>query len=425
MSFSLRGAALSLLAISLSAGDRPLFIRHARLHPVDAPVIAKGSLLVKGGRIVALGADIAAPADADIVEAEGLDAYPGFMDAGGNLGLLEIPSVKATVDTSDPGEFLPQLQAATAIHLNSELIPIARVNGVTHSVAIPGLDGASLLPGQASAFRLKGRTIEEAGLRRGAALVLRWPVVSTRSMDPLTFQPRNRPYQEAKTEYDKKVLDLKEVFEKAKRNLQNPQADPDPTLQALAPYLKGEAPVLLLAARTRELKEALAFLQKYSLKVVVEAGEDTMECVEALKAAGVQGVLLGSCLRFPNQEDRPYDYFQALGAALRKAGLTIAFGSLGEPSDVRSLPYEGPGNAAAYGLSEEEAIASITLAPARLFGLDKELGSLTPGKEATFFLVKGDPLDYRSDVKAVFIQGERMSLGNHHQTLFERYRLKR
>jgi imidazolonepropionase-like amidohydrolase len=422
MNRAIRFAALSLLGLSLVAGDKPLFIRNARIHTVEGPIVEKGSLLVKGGRISALGADVAAPADAEVVEAEGLDAYPGFMDAGGNLGLMEVPSVRATVDTSDPGEFLPQLQASTAVHFQSELIPIARVNGVTHAVAVPGLDGASLLPGQASAFRLQGRTFESAGLKAGAALVLRWPSIQTRGQGQGMGQgSAPKPFQELKQEQEKKVRELKDFFERAQRHMQHPGAEPDPELQSLAPYLRGEAPVFLIAGRARELKEALAFAQKLKLKVLVEGSEEVLEAKEQLKSAQA-GVILGSCLRFPREEDRPYDHFQALAGELHRAGIPVAFGSMGEPADVRSLPFEGPGNAVAFGLSHEEAIEAVTLAPARMFGLEKDLGSLVVGKEATFFLVKGDPLEFQSEVKAVFIQGERVPLENRHQKLFEVFR---
>ncbi len=421
MNRTLRFAALSLLGLSLVAGDKPLVIRNARIHTVEGPVVEKGSLLVKGGRISALGTDVSAPQDAEIVEAEGLDAYPGFMDAGGNLGLMEVPSVRATVDTSDPGEFLPQLQASTAVHFQSELIPIARVNGVTHAVAIPGLDGASLLPGQASAFRLQGRTFETAGLKAGAALVLRWPGIQMRGQGQGMGQGAPKPFHEVKQEQEKKVQELKDFFERAQRHMQHPGADPDPELQSLAPYLRGEAPVLIIASRARELKEALAFAQKLKLKVLVEGSEEVLDAKEQLKSANA-GVILGTCLRFPREEDRPYDHFQALAGELHRAGIPVAFGSLGEPADVRSLPYEGPGNAVAFGLTHEEAIEAVTLAPARMFGLEKDLGSLAVGKEATFFLVKGDPLEFKSEVKAVFIQGEKVPLENRHQKLLEAFR---
>lgn len=416
-------AALPLLALALCAGDRPLFIRNARIHPVEGAPIPRGSLLVKEGRIVAIGADLTPPPEAEVVEAEGLDAYPGFMDAGGRLGLMEVPSVRATVDTSDPGDFLPQLQAATAVHMQSGLIPVVRVNGVTHALAIPGLDGTSLLPGQASAWRLEGRTIEEAGLKAGAALVLRWPSVQAGGRGFFEGGGPARPFSELKQEQEKKVQALKDFIERARRHQRNPGAEPSPALAALGPALKGEVPVLLQTSRARDLKEALAYLRGLGVKVVVVAHEEVDEAIPELKAAQA-AVLMDSALAFPRSEDRPYDHFQTLPGRLRQAGLPIAFASLGEPSEVRSLPYDGAGNAVAHGLSHEAAIEALTLAPARIFGLDKDLGSLVVGKEATFFLVKGDPLDFKGQVTQLVIRGRRVSLDNRHQQLYEAFKPK-
>jgi imidazolonepropionase-like amidohydrolase len=418
-----RLAVLPLLTLALGAGDRPLFIRNARIHPVEGAPLARGSMLIEDGRIAAVGPDLTPPPGAEVVEAEGLDAYPGFMDAGGRLGLVEVPSVRATVDTSDPGDFLPQLQAATAVHLQSGLIPVVRVNGVTHALAIPGLDGGSLMPGQASAWRLEGRTIEEAGLKAGAALVLRWPTVQGGNRGFFEGGGPVRPFTELKQEQEKRVQAVKDFFERARRHHQNPAANPSPALAALGPALKGEVPVLLQTTRARDLKEALAFLRGLKVKIVVVALEEIDEAIPELKAAGAS-VLVDTGLAFPRSEDRPYDHFQTLPGRLRQAGIPIAFASLGEPAEVRSLPYDGAGNAVAHGLSHEAAIEALTLAPARMFGLDRELGSLVAGKEATFFLVKGDPLDFKGQVTQLYIQGRRVSLDNRHQQLYEAFKPK-
>jgi imidazolonepropionase-like amidohydrolase len=411
---------LSSLSMLIAGDGKAIFIRNARIHTLEGPIIEKGNLLLRDGRIAAVGEDLSAPSDADAIDASGLDAYPGFFDAGGSLGLMEIPVVRPGVDTNDPGDLNPQLIAATAIHPYSELIPIARVNGVTHALAMPG-QGA-LVGGQASVFVLEGRSIETMALRTRAGLVITWPQIQTRSFDPMTFQPRTKPFTEAKEEQDKKLTQLRDLFERAQRALRaGERVNPDLKFQALFPYLKGEAPVLVRVEKEREIKQVLDFADRFQLKLVLVDPDDALKLKDRLKAKNV-AVILGPCLRFSRDEDASYDFHHIQAGALSAAGIKVAFASLGEPSDVRSLPFEGPGNAVSFGLVHEEAIKSLTKNPAEIFGLDDQLGSLKAGKIANLFLVKGDPLDFSSDVKFVFIQGKQVSLENHHTRLYEKFK---
>lgn len=220
-------------------------IRGGRVHTLEGPVLEKGTIVIRAGRIAAVGADIAIPADAELIDATGLEVVPGFFDALSQMGLKEIDAVRATVDTTELGGINPQLVAATAVHPASALIPVARAAGITQALSIPGLDGGPTLPGQASVIRLQGRVLAEMSVTPSVAMVLNWPVVETRSFDLMTFKMVNKPYAEAKKEQEKKLQDLTEQLGRARHYAlamekgQVADYERDLRLEALVPVVQG------------------------------------------------------------------------------------------------------------------------------------------------------------------------------------------
>jgi len=421
---TLRRALPLLLAGAAALASTPgaYAIVGGRVHTLEGPVLGRGSVLVRDGRITAVGADLAVPPDAEVIDAAGLEVSPGFFDALDTLGLQEIGAVKATVDTTDLGECNPQLRAATAVHPESELIPIARAAGVTLTLTVPGLFAKPALPGQAAVLRLRGRNLEDLAVQPAAAMVLNWPTLETRSFDLATFKVVHKPFADVKKEQEKRVQDLDALMDRARHYADAADAGPvdrDLKLEALVPVVRGRQPVLVLAQRSREILQAVDFCRRNHLRMILGGGAEAWKVKTQLKDLAIP-VILARTLNLPPNPDDPYDRAMTLPAELQEAGLTVAIG-MGDPAFSRQLPQQA-GVAAAYGLSQEDALRTITLNPARILGLDADYGSLRAGKVADLVLTAGDPLEVASAVKQVFIQGRPVSLGNRHQELYERYK---
>ncbi|HXV60869.1 MAG TPA: hypothetical protein VEK15_09250, partial [Vicinamibacteria bacterium] len=221
-------------------------IRGARIVTLAGEPIDNGTIVIRGGRISEVGANVSVPAGAEVIEAAGLEVYPGVMDSVSQLGLTEIGSTAATVDTNELGDYNPQLRAATAVHPASEHIPVARANGITHALSAPGSlggfggGGGYGISGQASLIHLSGWTVEEMAIDPSVGMVLNWPTLSTESFDPTTFERKTRPFSEVKKEYDRRIAELGDWLAAARRyQLRGEAAEKDWKLEALAAVVGG------------------------------------------------------------------------------------------------------------------------------------------------------------------------------------------
>ena len=403
-------------------------IRGVKIITLAGPDVAKGNIVIRDGRIVAIGADAVIPADAQVLDASGLEAYPGMFDSVDQIGLEEVSAVAATVDSHELGEFNPQLQAATAVHPASEHIPVSRAAGITHVLSSPtsgGFGGSSgIILGQASVINLAGWTLEQMLVRRSAAMVVNWPDFNTRTFDFSTFSVKERPFAEAKKEYDKKVQELTDFFEEA-RHYQQAVAKGsaqnyvrDLKLEAMIPVLEGKLPLLILADRAREIRGAVEFCDKQKVRMILGSGADSMKVVDLLKSKKIP-VILGPTMRLSDNEDDPYDKFFTLPSDLQKAGIRFAIASY-DVQFVRRLSQQA-GNAVAYGLSHEDGLKAITLYPAQILGMDKDFGTLETGKIADIIITNGDPLEIRTEVKYLYIDGKPTTTDNKHKELYEKY----
>ncbi|MPY89758.1 MAG: amidohydrolase family protein [Luteitalea sp.] len=402
-------------------------IQGARIVTLAGRPIERGTVVISDGRIAAVGADAPIPTGAEVIEAEGLQVYPGLFDAISSLGLTEIGAVAATNDETELGDFNPQLLAAQAVHPASEHIPVARASGLTHALSVPGIGESSLVPGQASAIHLAGWTIEEMLLSRTAALVVNWPTYRLTSSGPPNFSRRSRSFAEAKKEHDEKIRQLSEWLDQARHygaaveKGSRDRISPDRKLEALVPVTRGELPVLVNADRVREIKEAVDFCEKQKLRMILAGGADAYKLTDLLASKKIP-VVLGPIQALPSSEDEPYDIRYTTPAVLHKAGVLFALGTFNS-SDSRTLPYE-IGNAVSYGLPWEAALAAITKAPAEIFGVADTVGTVEVGKLGNIIVTDGDPLEIQTVVKYLFVNGRLTALDNRHLRLYEQYRAR-
>jgi len=407
----LRAALVSAETIALVGGT---------VHTISGPDIPKGTVVITDGKIAAVGADVAVPAGAKVVELAGKHVYPSLVPAATNLGLIEISAVRGTLDFAEIGEVNPEARADVAMNFDSEQLPVTRSAGVLVAGVTPT---GGIVSGSGAVMKLDGWTREDAAIRTPAYITVTWPNLSIDRSPLARFSVR---IQEKRR--DEAVAKLKDVFAEARaygkaRSAEGkagiPRHDVDPRLEALLPAIEGKIPVLVVADRLAQIRAALAWAKDENLKIVIGGGRDAWRAAPDLAQAGVP-VVLDPVIGLPTRADEPYDTPFASAATLAKAGVRVAINE-GDSSFVRNIAHHAS-VAMAYGLPREKALEAITLEPARILGISDRLGSIEPGKDATLFVSDGDVLDFRHRVEAAWVDGRPLDLSDRHKRLYERYR---
>lgn len=400
-------------------------LRGGKLLTVSHGVIENGVLVMQNGRITAVGpASTAIPRDAKVIDVAGMTVYPGLIDAETHLGLTEVQADRMTDDMLEPSdEIMPHMHVCDAFHAETALIPVARINGITNAVVAPAV--GDTLPGQDAFIQLSGRSAEEMLLVRDLAL-------------PLNFtghQRRNESFQTAKfpqtrmgmaAQLRQAFIDAQDYEAKLVAWEKKKAADADKAgaapkrdlkLEALLPYLHGQKPMVLAAEEANDFETILDMAKEYHLKVILNHLSHSSEVLDKVAASGFP-VIVGPIYEQPKEWER-YDAVYRLPAEMAKRGIKIAFATF-DAHNARNLPYAA-GYAVAFGLPPDEALKAITLNPAQMFGLDKDLGSLDAGKMANVVVANGDPLDVKTDVKHVFIAGQEIPLVSKQTELRDQY----
>jgi imidazolonepropionase-like amidohydrolase len=418
----LPAALLVLMASTLSAHAETLLLRGAMVHTVAKGTLSPGDVLVRDGKIAAVAARIDEAADRT-VDLAGLHLFPGLIGAATDLGLVEIDAVRATVDGREAGDFTPEVESWLAVNPDSELIPVARANGITHFIPVP--QGA-LLAGTSGLLAAHGWTNEEMLLRRRTAMHLFWPDQALTIPGP-NAPKKTKPLNEQARERREKVRGIEQFFADADAWEKRPAGSPTvPAWEAMRPVLSGELPLMIHANGQREIRTALKWSESHPrLRIVFVGGRDAWMFAEELARRKI-AVIYSEVFTLPALGSDAYDVqFRAPGI-LHQAGVTVAIATgLADmnASVQRNLPYLAA-QAAAFGLPGDAALAAITLIPAQLHGVADRLGSIEPGKDATFFAATGDILDIRSEVTRLWMNGTEQSVESRHTRLAERYRAR-
>lgn len=402
-----------------------IVLRGGKLLTITHGVIENGMLVMENGKIAAVGpaGSTSIPHGAKVIDVTGMTVYPGLIDSETHLGLTEIEADRMTndlVELSD--EIMPHMHVYDAFHAETAVIPVTRINGVTNAIVAPA--SQDTLPGQDSFIQLAGKSSEEMLLVRDIAM-------------PLNFtgkQRRNESFQNSKypstrmgmaSQLRQSFLDAQDyerklsVYEAKKAGGDTKAESPkrDLKLEALLPYLHGQRPVVVAAEEPNDLLTALDLAREFHLKVILNHLEHSASLLDKIAATGFP-VIVGPIYEQPKESER-YDAVFRLPAEMAKRGIKIAFASF-DTHNSRNLPYAA-GYAVAFGLPPDEALKAITLNPAQIWGVDDRLGSLDTGKLANVVVANGDPLDVKTDVKHVFINGEEIPLVNKQTELRDQY----
>ncbi|CAN5581112.1 hypothetical protein BH11ARM2_BH11ARM2_37820 [soil metagenome] len=391
------------------------------IHLADGRAV-KGDLSVKDGKIVAGG-------HGKSISAAGLQIYPGFIDAGSDMGRVEFGQVDQVDDNSEQGQFNPDLKAYTAVNPDSERIGNARLAGVALSLSTPT---AGTVSGQSSLLRLTGRTNEELAVEQTWGLYVNFPAgsdslggfartfMSPEDQDRLSQSARNR------------MEDLEENFAKAVRYTKAKQAGivtaTDPKLEAMVPYARGLKPVTFFVNSASGIRDAVGFGKRLGLKTVIAGGKESWKVADLLAKENVPVILSlpiwsepdASSDIMPLKDYDPYDAWLATPGLLAKAGVRFAFAS-SNSEGTYNLPYRA-GYACAWGLKPADALKALTTGAAEILGIT-QYGSLEAGKSATFIVTDGDPLQIQTEVVGMAIDGKGIDLGDCRWVkLYEKYR---
>jgi imidazolonepropionase-like amidohydrolase len=405
-------------------------IRNARIVTVSAAEIESGTLIIRNGKIEAVGANVQTPAGAVEIDARGLTIYPGMIDIGTSLGLVEIgQGAPGTVDTSEVGEMNPNAQAIIAVNPYSAHVNVTRVNGVTSVLTMP-LGG--IISGQAALINLDGATPREMAVVPSAALVINFPRTTTVTFDAL-FNPQAVNLNEAITARDRQLESLRKLLREAEaygraqaayaHDKTLPRPEQSVVLASLVPFVRGERPVIMRADREVEIRAAVRFADEMHLRPIILGGDNAPKVAALLKERNVPVILTG-VLDLPNREDDYYDSLYETAAKLQQAGVRFCISTGNNGSNVRDLPYHA-GMAAAFGLPRAEALKAVTLYPAQIMNVADRMGSIEAGKMANLVITDGDILEARTHVRYLFINGRQLPLTSRHTELYEQFKNRR
>lgn len=380
------------------------------IYPVSGPKIENGTVVIRNGVVVAVGANVPVPQGATVVDASGKWVTPGLFNAGSQLGLTEISAVQETNDARLAGnDIAASFNVGNALNASSQLIPVTRVAGVTTALSLPS---GGLISGQAVVIDLAGDRPAAMLASPRAAMVFDFNARSAGGGSRAGIVARLRRVLEDARQYGQRRADFN-------RAQMQPLSAAAADLEALLPVLAGTLPVLALADHRADIDAALKLAADFRLKLVIGGGAEGWMVADRLAAAKVP-VILAPLTNIPSYTALGARYGNA--ARLAQAGVKIAFTVSDDGShNARNVKQEA-GNAVSYGLSWDDALRALTLGPAEMFGLAARYGSLQAGRVANVVIWSGDPFEFSTSVEHVFIRGQEIPLSSRQTELLERYK---
>jgi imidazolonepropionase-like amidohydrolase len=403
-------------------------IRNARIVTVSGPDIERGTVVIRDGKIEAVGANVSVPAGAQTIDGNGLSVYPGMIDAGTNMGLVEVPQgANGTVDLSEVGELNPNAKAIIAVNPHSAHIAVTRVEGITNTLTAPT---GGLISGQAALINLLGTAPKEMAVVPQVALVINYPRIGGGGGGFGGFQQQPANLAETLTANERQVDQIRKMLRDAEaygraqdayaKDKSLPRPDRNIVLEPLVPYVRGEQPVIFRADREAEIRGALRFADEMKLKAIILGGNDAWKVASLLKDKNVPVILTG-IFSLPSREDDTYDSLYENAAKLQQAGVRFCISTGDAGPEVRNLAQYA-GVEAAFGLSKADAVKAVTLFPAQILNVADRLGSIEVGKMANLVVTDGDLLEIRSRIRYLLIDGRPVVLSSRHTELNDAFK---
>ena len=384
-----------------------MLIQNGVVHPMDAPVIPRGFVLLEGDKIAAVGPMEALPAgySGEVLDAEGGHILPGFIDAHCHLGLFgDALGFEADDGNESTDPCTPQLRAVDGVNPLDRGFREAREGGVTTVLTGPG--SANPIAGQFAALKTDGRWVDEMVVKAPIAMKFALgenpkSVYNERKETPVTRMATAAIIRENLA----KAQEYQDKQSKAEEDPDEDVPDYDAKLEALAPVATGALPAHFHAHRADDIATAVRISGEFGLKLVVVHGTEGYLVPELLAQANVP-VITGPCL---TDRSKPELVGQSLSnpARLRAAGVKVAICTDHPETPIQYLPLCAA-MAVRGGMEPEDALAAITRDAAEIAGISKRVGTLTPGKDADVVVTSGHPFDWNGEIRAVFLNGKRV-----------------
>jgi len=404
---------LALLS-SLTAYSQKTLINHVTIHTGTGRVIENGAVGIENGKISYVGNSPGSTQGYEhLIDGQQAHLYPGIIAPNSTLGLVEIEAVRATRDAYEIGEFNPNVRSLIAYNAESDVTATAVTNGVLMAQISPR---GGRISGSSSIVQFKAWNWEDAAYVKDDGIHLEWPSAYSWSRNGLS-KSKN---------YEDQYREMVHFLELAKAYNQEASPLNDLRLAAMKGIFAGTQTLYVHAYAVKELREAIQLKKTLDIpKMVLVGAYDAIQIVDELKANNIP-VILQRVHSLPARAEDDVDLPYKLPFLLHKAGILVALNNEGdmEQAGVRNLPFYA-GTAAAYGLSKEEALQTITINTAKILGIDSRCGSVEVGKDATLFISSGDALDMRSNnLTHAWIKGESVNLSNRQMELYQKYKDK-
>ncbi|WP_186757779.1 amidohydrolase family protein [Echinicola salinicaeni] len=375
-------------------------------------VLEATDVLISEGKIQQIGKNLSA-SEATVVDCNGHFIYPGMIDSGTRMGLVEVGSLAETQDYAEIGNVTPNMQALTAINPNSVVIPVTRVSGVTTTLSVPA---GGLFPGTSALINLNGYTPDQmfAGFK---GVPMNFPTLARRG------RWDRRSDEDIEKDAKKAMKNIDELWEKASTYMKLEDAEAEltyyPEMEQLAKVVRGELALMVEVNKAEDIKNAIKWIKEKEVQKAILTGvSEGYRVAKEIAESGLP-VITGPVLAIPSRDSDRYDAAYSNAGKMQKAGVKVALRT-NEAENVRNLPFNA-GFAAAYGLGKEEALKAVTIVPAEIFGVDDKLGSIEEGKNATLFIADGDPFETKTQIKHVFIDGYKIPMTSRHIRLYQEF----
>lgn len=403
-----------------------IVITNATVHTGTGQVQEGVNIVIKDGKIAAIGKNASGAADAQVVDAKGKHVYPGLILPTSSLGLIEISAVRASNDSREIGDMNPNVRSIVAYNTDSKVINTLRSNGVLAANVIPQ---GSFLAGSSSVVQLDAWNWEDAAIKTDAGMHLFMPTLMARPSfgrggggqgGPNAGAAQTDPVKEGL----EKIEQLKGFFREAKAyNGNTVKEETNLKYEAVKNLFSKKQKFYVHANTVRQMLVALDFVKEFGFDVVIVGGSESWQIADLLKQNNVS-VILQQMHSLPTTTDDDVDQPYKSAAALQKAGVLFSISDDDSQTRGRNLAFNA-GTAATYGLTKEEALAAITLNAAKIMGVSDKTGSIEVGKEANIIISSGDILDMSTNnVTDAFIQGRKINLDDKQKQLSDRYEQK-
>lgn len=403
-----------LISLSLFAQENNFLMSNVTIHTATGKTIKKGFLAVKDGLIDFVGEKEPSGEYNNKIDGQGQHVYPGIIAPNTRLGLEEIQAVRATLDYREVGRFNPNVRSIIAYNTDSEVVPTVRSNGVLFAQVVP--EGGRM-SGQSSIVYTSGDNWEDAAFEMDNCVHLRWP-----SRIYYTGWWAQKGRTEMSKNYAKQVEAIRVYFDAAMAYSKKESVESkNLKFETMKALFNKEKFVIVHVNEVKAMIDAVSLLKAYGIKIILQGANDAWKITDFLKENDIS-LILNDIHKLPSRDDDDIDQPFKTPKMLKDAGIKFCFSLNNQGSwNVRNLVFQA-GQAIAYGLDKEAALQALTLSAAEILGVDKKIGSLEKGKEASFIVVKGDLLDMRSSVvTGAYIKGKKISLEDKQKALYRKY----